>query len=95
MFHINVLLTVKEEADVARVAELLKECGRLSREETGCVRYEAFHSTSEPRVFLLVERWASEETWKTHREGRACKEIYFPQVIPLVDRVPHISTLLE
>jgi len=95
MFCINVLLTVKDAADVARVAELLRECGRRSRQEPGCVSYDAFHSQAEPKLFLLIERWADEAAWQAHRQGAAVQEIYLPQVIPLVDRVPHISTLLE
>lgn len=95
MFCINVLLTVKDPANVDRVRELLRECGRRSRQEPGCLRYDAFHSQSDPRVFLLIERWESEAAWQRHREGAAVQEIYLPQVIPLVERVPHISTLLE
>ena len=95
MFCINVLLTVKDPADAPRVAELLRECGRRSRQEPGCVSYDAFHSQADPRLFMLIERWESEQAWQTHREGDAVQEIYLPQVIPLVDRVPHISTLLE
>jgi quinol monooxygenase YgiN len=76
------------------VARLLGECGRLSRTEQGCLTYEACHSQNNPRLFMLCERWASEQAWKDHRNERAYLEIYHPQVIPLVERVPHISTLL-
>lgn len=95
MFAINVHLTVKNEADVAKVRDLLAECGRRSREEPGCASYEVCHSQSDPRFFMLIERWDSEQAWKDHRERNAVQQIYLPQVIPLVDRVPHISTLLE
>lgn len=95
MFHINVLLTVKAAGDVAKVSELLRECGRRSRQEPGCVRYDAFHSQAEPKLFLLVECWESEAAWQAHREAAAVQEIYLPQVIPLVDRAPHISTRLD
>lgn len=95
MFALNVFLTVKQESDIDRVAQLLTECVRLSREEEGCLMYEACHSKTDPRLFVLCERWATEEAWKAHREQRAYLEVYQPQVIPLVDRVPHPSTLLE
>jgi quinol monooxygenase YgiN len=95
MFCINVLLTVKDAADVAKVRELLTECGRRSREEPGCVSYSAFHSQADPKLFMLIERWESQQAWEEHRTRKAVTEIYLPQVIPLVDRVPHISTLLE
>jgi quinol monooxygenase YgiN len=95
MFCINVVLTAKNEADVGKLATLLTECGRLSRQEPGCVRYEVCHSKGSPRVFMLCERWASEQAWQEHRNARAFLEIYQPQVIPLVERVPHISDILE
>ena len=31
----------------------------------------------------------------TDREAEACKTIYFPKVVPLCDRVPHPSALVE
>lgn len=95
MFCINVVLTVKDEANVDTVAGLLTECGRLSRQEAGCVRYEVCHSKGAPRVFMLCERWDSEQAWQEHRNGRAFQQIYQPKVIPLVDRVPHVSDVLE
>lgn len=95
MFAINVLLTVNHETDVERVGDLLTQCGRLSRAEPGCVRFEVCHSRDNPRVFLLVERWESEQAWQDHKQRQAVQELYLPQVLPLVERVPHISTILE
>jgi quinol monooxygenase YgiN len=95
MFAINVILTVNNESDVDRVRDLLTQCGRLSRAEPGCLRFEAYHSQDDQRVFILVERWESEQAWQDHKQRQAVQEIYLPQVLPLVERVPHISTLLE
>ena len=33
--------------------------------------------------------------WETHRMAKAVQEIYIPKVLPLVDREPHVSTLIE
>ena len=95
MFAINVILTVNNESDIDRVRDLLTQCGRLSRVEPGCLRYEVCDSQDAPRVFILVERWESEQVWQDHKQRQAVQEIYLPQVLPLVERVPHISTLLE
>jgi quinol monooxygenase YgiN len=95
MFHINVWLTVKDAADVAKVRGLLAEACRLSRTEAGCAGFEVFHSQSDPQKFLLCECWESEQAWKDHRNEKAFKEIYQPQVLPLVEREPHISELVE
>lgn len=95
MHAINVILTVKNESDIDRVGELLREAGRLSRTEPGCRQFEVCHSQNDRRVFLLVERWESKESLDVHRTAQAYTTIYQPQVLPLVDRVPHVSDILE
>ena len=95
MIFANILLTVKNEKDVDNVWGLLAEQGRLSRAEPGCARFEVYHSQSDPRVFLLCERWESQQALDDHRKAYAYQNIYQPKVLPLVDRVPHISNLVE
>lgn len=89
MIYNNVLLTVKNEADVPRVRELLHEQCRLSREEPGCARFDVFHSQVDRKFFMLVEAWDSPAALDAHRLAKAYLEIYKPQVLPLVDRTPH------
>lgn len=95
MFYINVWLTAKDAADVPRVRKLLGQCVRGSRAEDGCVRFEAYQSQAEPRRFLLVEHWRTKQDWEVHKTRRTVKEIYEPQVLPLVTREPHMSDLVE
>ena len=95
MFCLNVWLSVKEPASIEIVRQLLAEQVKLSRAEPGCLRFEAYHSEADPRRFLLVERWGQKSDWETHRTAKAVSEIYVPKVLPLVDREPHISTLVE
>lgn len=95
MVRLNVILTVKDSSDVESIRELLREQSRLSRQEPGCLRFEVYHSNSDPRVFVLNEHWESAEALDVHRTAKAFKEIYEPQVIPRVERVPHPSDLIE
>lgn len=95
MFHINVWLTANDETTIPRVRELLGQCVRGSRAEDGCVRFDAFQSEADPRRFLLVETWRSREDWDIHKTRETVTKIYVPQVLPLVTREPHISTLVE
>jgi len=95
MVYVNVILTVKNEVDIPTVIKLLSHQGRLSREEPGCLRFEVYHSQSDPRVFLLNEHWATQAALDAHRKGLAYTTIYQPEVLPKVDRVPHPSDLLE
>jgi quinol monooxygenase YgiN len=95
MYCLNVMLTVKDENDIDEIRGLLAQAAALSRDEPGCLRFEVYHSQSDPLQFLLCERWESEDAWKQHREERAVREIYQPKVLPKVERVPHVSTLVE
>lgn len=95
MIYVNVILTVKNEADVPEIEKLLSQQGTLSRQEPGCLRFEVYHSTSNPLVFLLVERWESQAAIDVHRTAQAYTTIYQPKVLPKVDRVPHVATLVE
>jgi quinol monooxygenase YgiN len=91
MIYLNVLLTVKVEADVERVKELLAETARRARHEPGCTRFEVYHSQTDRRVFLLIERWNSQADLDAHRGGAAFRDFYTPNVLPLVERAPHPS----
>ena len=95
MIHLNVLLTVQDPANVEQVAKLLVDCCRLSRLEPGCVRFEVYHSQADETRFILNEHWESEEALDAHRQGQAFTEIYTPQVLPLVTREPHPTTLFQ
>jgi len=94
MIYLNILLTVKDRADIEKVAELLKEQGRRSREEPGCARFEVYHSTADDTRFILNEHWESPEAVDAHRKAYAYTQVYQPKVLPLVTREPHPSTLL-
>lgn len=95
MIYANILLTVKDSADIPQIRELLAEQARLSRQEPGCERFEVYHSKNDPKFFLLVERWTDQAALDAHRLATAYTTIYQPQVLPRVDRVPHPSELVE
>ncbi len=94
MIYLNVWLRVKETGDVDRVRELLAEQARLSRAEPGCVRFEVYQSQHDRTRFLLSEHWESAEAVDVHRKAHAYQTVYFPKVLPLVEREPHPSDLV-
>ena len=94
MIYANIILTVKVEADIDEIRDLLIQQAKLSREEPGCERFEVYHSQADRRMFILTERWESQESLDVHRQAKACTEIYGPKVLPKVERVPHISDLV-
>jgi quinol monooxygenase YgiN len=91
MIYLNVLLTVKDPADSVRVRELLAETARRSRGEPGCTRFEVYHSQTDRRAFLLVERGDTQPHLDAHRSGATIREFYTLNVLPLVERTPHPS----
>ncbi|HEY1599105.1 MAG TPA: putative quinol monooxygenase [Pirellulales bacterium] len=95
MICANIWLTVKDAKDIPEIRELLREQGRLSRAEPGCLRFEVYHSTVDETRFLLVERWESTDALDLHRKAKAYTEIYQPKVLPKVDRQGHVSTIIE
>jgi quinol monooxygenase YgiN len=95
MIYLNVLLKVKDPANVETIRELLIQQGRLSRAEPGCLRFEVCQSNNDATRFFLNERWESQAALDVHRTAEAYTQIYQPKVIPLVDREGHPSQLLE
>lgn len=95
MLYLNVLLKVKDPANVEQIRAWLTEQGKLSRQEPGCVRFEVYHSNADPTRFVLNECWESQAALDVHRTAQAYTQIYQPKVLPLVDREGHPSQLLE
>jgi quinol monooxygenase YgiN len=94
MLYLNVLLTVKNPADVEAVKALLQEAAGHSRQEAGCERFEVYQSTTDATKFFLNEHWTDQAAIDGHRQGHAYTQIYQPRVIPLVLREGHPSNLL-
>lgn len=95
MLYLNIWLTVKDPADVEKVQGLLAQAAELSRQEPGCQRFEVYHSHNDATRFLLHERWESQEALDIHRTAQAYTTIYQPQILPLVTREAHPSTLVS
>ena len=95
MFVINVVLTVKEEAKIDDVRELLRQHSRLTRTEPGCLLFNVCHAENDPKVFILNEHWESKEAWEVHKTAEGVTTIYQPQVIPLVERSPYFCEIVE
>ena len=95
MIDITVVLCAKDINSVPQLRELLAMQMNLSRQEPGCVRYEAFESKTVPGTFILIEQWESQAALDTHRTAKGFTTVYAPQVLPLVDRVAHVCQPLQ
>lgn len=95
MICLHVLLKARSQADIHAIRDLLRQQGRLSREEPGCLRFEVYQSQNDETRFILAERWESQAALDEHRKAAAYTTIYQPKVLPLVDREPHPCMLVE
>ena len=89
-----VILSAKDIGDLPLLRELVAIQVNLSRQEPGCMRFEAFESQTVPGTFLVVERWATQSALDEHRKAKAITTIYMPKILPLVDRVLHVCDSL-
>lgn len=94
MIYLNVVLTVKLDADVDKVRAVLCQLTTAARTEPGCSRFEIYQSLSDRRHFTLVERWETQAHLDQHRVAPAFAELYAPVVLPLVERIPHPGELI-
>lgn len=94
MVDLIVILKAKNLQDLPQLRELLAQQILMSRQEPGCLGFEALESQAEAGTFFLVEQWASQEALDVHRKAHACTTLYFPKIVPMVDRTPHLCTAL-
>lgn len=85
----NVILRVRDAAQVDAVRGALAEVCSLSLAEPGCERFEVHHSRTDRCTFLLIETWADRAALDAHRQAAAFLEVLVPRVLPLVEREPH------
>ncbi len=89
MFYLNVRLTVHKDEDVPAVKAALERMVPMVRQEPGCLRFDVYHSQTNPRLFFLVEHWESRDHWVAHREMEAIQTIYLPEVLTRAEREGH------
>lgn len=94
MFYLNVLIQVKKEGDIEAVKDALILMRPLCLKEDGAVRWEAYHSKDDRKLFVLVEHWQTQEKWEKHLKEKAIVDIYMPDILPRVDRQVHKCELL-
>lgn len=94
MFHLCVVITVKDPRDIERVVRALARMAPMCRVETGCVRWEAYHSAEMTARIVLLETWRSRADWEAHLEGAAFVEMYRTEVLPCIEREVHSARLL-
>jgi len=75
MVYVNVVLTVREEADIPLVIRLLADQGRLSRQEPGCISHGFAEDVMAPGTFVFVERWRDMAAVQEHFAKEYSREV--------------------
>ena len=77
MVRLNVFFTLKEGASTEDVLAITNELVAKSRQDEGCLGYELFQSTTNPKVFMFCESWECAEALDKHS-----KAPHFTSAIP-------------
>lgn len=84
----GVRLIIHFTADSAETAEsavtaAVERC-KKAQQEPGCVQFEVFRSALDPKRYVLLEHWESDEALAVHAAGMASNP---PQPRPGISRV--------
>ena len=66
MIFNNVILRVTDAKNLEEIKQLLTHQASVSRQETGCQRFEVYQSEVENNLFFLIEQWATTEDLEAH-----------------------------
>ena len=77
------------EGKEAAITDLLRKMTTLSNAEPGCLVYEAYQSTTDPREFFLYEKYRDEKAAQEHKQSDHYREFVLEGAAPLlISRMP-------
>jgi quinol monooxygenase YgiN len=88
--YVVVAKWVAREGHVDAVEQLLRVNAQASRDEAGCREFTVLHSTTEPRTYLLYEKYDDEAAFQAHRESAHFKKHVTDDAVAN-DRLEHRS----
>ena len=92
-FVVNAIWKCTEGKEGA-VADFLRKMTTLSNAEPGCLMYEAYQSTTDPREFFLYEKYRDEQACEVHKQADYFKQYVLDGAIPLLtSRTPKFRSL--
>ncbi|HEX8917570.1 MAG TPA: putative quinol monooxygenase [Chloroflexota bacterium] len=66
MAYVVAALWKAKEGQEETIAQVIKTMTPLSRQEPGCLYYQAHRSPHDPRTFLLYEQYVDESGYEAH-----------------------------
>jgi quinol monooxygenase YgiN len=74
-----------KEGEENRLHEILQKMGPLSRQEAGCLYYQAHRSPDDPRAFFLYEQYVDESGYEAHQATRHFERYIKGEAIPRLE----------
>jgi quinol monooxygenase YgiN len=68
-----------------KIREVLEAMAPLSRQEPGCLFYQAHRSPDDPRLFFLYEQYADEAGYQAHMASEHFEKYIRGQAIPRLE----------
>lgn len=65
-----------------RILELSREMVEKTVKEEGCIKYELFQDTKDPKVLIIIEEWENEEALNKHIASE-----HFKRIIPQLNEL--------
>ena len=75
-----------------RLLELSKEMTEKTVKEEGCIKYELFQDTKDPKVMIIIEEWENEGALARHMASEHFKRIV-PQLNELREKPSELNVL--
>ena len=71
-----------KEGKLDRILELSKEMVEKTVKEEGCIKYELYQDTKDPKVLIIIEEWEDEEALNKHMASE-----HFRRIIPQLNEL--------
>jgi quinol monooxygenase YgiN len=76
--------TIAEGSERA-VLDLVAELEAASRQEPGCLAFDAYLKAGDDRLLVLIERYRSDEDFQRHRETEHFARLVLGRIVPLLE----------
>lgn len=80
----NVMVQKGKEAEFEKLFFEMREY--IRKEETGNIYYDLYKSRTNPRTYVVTERYRDEAAWQAHQDSEYGK-IYFPKIRAILESI--------
>ena len=80
----NIIVQEGKEAEFKKLFfEMLQH---IKKEESGNIYYDLYKSRTNPRGYVVMERYKDQAAWQTHQDSEYGK-IYFPKIRAILESI--------